>query len=189
MSVIEQALRQARDQSRTAAVRNPPRLGHPPVECLTALTLAVASPQTAGADLKKRENRQGHRPWVARLALGIVVLTLLTGVVAYSLLNGTGTTTHALPHPAVQLPAPAATTDNGSSRSLVKSAEQSSLEVVPDSFRATGVIVGDNAAYAVVNGSLVTVGDKVDGAVVVAIDESTVRLRSAGQEFAVSIDP
>ncbi len=55
-------------------------------------------------------------------------------------------------------------------------------------FRLTGVMLGGNRAVAIVNGAMVRVGQSIDGAEVLSIQSTTVRLRKDGRDFELLLD-
>jgi len=55
-------------------------------------------------------------------------------------------------------------------------------------FRLTGVMLGGNQAVAIVNGTMVRVGQHVDGAEVLAVESTAVRLRKDGSDFELLLD-
>lgn len=50
-------------------------------------------------------------------------------------------------------------------------------------FRVSGIISGASTSYAVINGAMVSPGQTIDGASVVSIDATSVRIRMDGGEF------
>jgi len=216
MSVIEKALRQARETSRpspASAAELPARARNTLDDCVRRTPTTPPTGAGAADPVALRPNLRPDRKaapgydWAAvgLVAVAGIITTLMflrasvqpPGPTSNPAHNKTaetrsdGTNGHrhdARPRrPSAPISGAIIAPPIGAPRESVATVNISNDGSRTPPFRATGVVLGGREAHAVVNEVLVKVGDVIDGARVVMISESAVRLALAGIDIEVPL--
>lgn len=177
MSVIEEALRRAQGplhptaptlapKASTAQVPAQPAVYTPP-QAPVGTVQAPAHSWTATASSIPGSSRSSNAPIVAAVSAALGLSVLVLGLASVWLTRHPATSGGLATSPAAKAAAataqPSATTPASLGEGLALS----------------GIVLGGNEPYAVINGTIIMVGERLDGYLVSEITESTVTLKDA----------
>ena len=190
MSLIEKALRRVKDPMLPPASTTveKPRTGSPSQEPPTAhswSTTPVSSPSQPAAASPITPLT------LATLAvLGLTVALIVGGSVWMWRTFNAGTPVAKAPMSSDAAPAPmTAAVPDLATRSDPSARSRSAAASTPPEFHLTGVVEGSGVPYAVINGSIVGVGETVGNATLLGIAEGMVTLRLAdGKETVLRVE-
>ncbi|NOT00831.1 MAG: hypothetical protein HOP29_09405 [Phycisphaerales bacterium] len=213
MSVIEQALRRTAQREKEPAP-TASRIQWPVDRPATMLDDALRTPTKAEGEVARRIHRsrppaEGIAVVMVLVAMGLAVLAVSSTAVGpieeVNRAAGPSAATAIEPSDDVRdgRTSPIGDAENNPPTQLAASGEdvqESPAETLPAAtkharenawsgrFRVTGIISGAANPYAVINGAMVAPGQSVDGAHVVAIDRTAVRVRVDGREIELQLN-
>lgn len=178
MSVIEEALRRAQGplhpqaptlapKTSTAQVPAQPAVYTPP-QAPVGTVPAPAHSWTAAASSIPGSSRSSNAPIVAAVSAALGLSVLLLGLAAVWLTR----------HPATS-GGPATTSPAATATAATAPPSTTPVASLGEGLALSGIVLGGNEPYAVINGTIVMVGERLDGYLVSEITESTVTLKDA----------
>ncbi|GEM_PF-4199752 len=175
MSVIEEALRRAQGplhpqaptlapKTSTAQVPAQPAVYTPP-QAPVGTVPAPAHSWTATASSISASSRSSNTPIVAAVSAALGLSVLLLGLAAVWLTR----------HPATS----GGLTTSPAATAATAPLSTTTVASLGEGLALSGIVLGGNEPYAVINGTIITVGERLDGYLVSEITETTVTLKDA----------
>lgn len=177
MSVIEEALRRAQGplhptaptlapKASTTQVPAQPAVYTPP-QAPVGMVPAPAHSWTAASSVPS-SSRSSNTPIIAAVSAALGLSVLVLGLAAVWL------TRHPATSGDLATTSPAATTT-----AATPQPSTTTVASLGEGLALSGIVLGGNEPYAVINGTIITVGERLDGYLVSEITESTVTLKDA----------
>lgn len=174
MSLIEEALRRAKDPMLHSSIKEAAKQGG------------------AAVDLSEESPAPGHTHWKSAFFNLCLMAAASVTVATVVLVGVTWFSGQARLHPLSLEPAesPTVIAKTQSSRAVKRSFFPKLIQMqdAQEAFVISGVVEGSGPSFAVINGKVLTVGESINGATLLAIQNNTVRLRTAGgDEIALAV--